>query len=218
MWSMMRWTPMPRVAQRVSARCVNGRPALGISALPGSVAKIVWWSVERARRRHVGVADRRAVVVEVGEQRLGQVEPGDPQPAGGPGTAPAAGAPRRRGACSVSPARRARRPSPRAARRPSVGPSSVRRSGRGEVQVDGGAVWPARGQRRGERRRRVDDQQVAGLKWSGRSRKSVWIEPARSARPAAAPRRAPPAARSPPAARELERERRAHAGVTRSAW
>jgi hypothetical protein len=38
----IRWTLTPRSRSAVSARLVNGRPALGISALPGSVAKIVW--------------------------------------------------------------------------------------------------------------------------------------------------------------------------------
>ena len=44
MCSVMRWTLMPFARSCVSTRLVNGRPALGISALPGSVAKIVWWS------------------------------------------------------------------------------------------------------------------------------------------------------------------------------
>ena len=35
-------TVMPRSSSISSTRSLNGRPALGISALPGSVAKIVW--------------------------------------------------------------------------------------------------------------------------------------------------------------------------------
>ena len=34
--------PTPRVTSRVTSSGVNGRPALGISALPGWAAKIVW--------------------------------------------------------------------------------------------------------------------------------------------------------------------------------
>ena len=37
-------TRIPRVRRRASTSAVNGRPALGLSALPGSLAKIVWWS------------------------------------------------------------------------------------------------------------------------------------------------------------------------------
>ncbi len=40
----IRATPTPRSRSTASARGVNGRPALGISALPGSAANIVWWS------------------------------------------------------------------------------------------------------------------------------------------------------------------------------
>ena len=42
MWSVMRWTLTPRSRSACSVAFVNGRAALGISALPGSVAKIVW--------------------------------------------------------------------------------------------------------------------------------------------------------------------------------
>ena len=35
-------TLTPRSRERVEHAAVNGRPALGISALPGSVAKTVW--------------------------------------------------------------------------------------------------------------------------------------------------------------------------------
>ena len=35
-------TSTPRAASAVISSGVNGRPALGISALPGSVAKTVW--------------------------------------------------------------------------------------------------------------------------------------------------------------------------------
>ena len=37
-------TPMPRVTSSVTSASVNGRPALGISALPGSRANTVWYS------------------------------------------------------------------------------------------------------------------------------------------------------------------------------
>ena len=36
--------PTPRARSAAITRRVNGRPALGISALPDSEAKIVWWS------------------------------------------------------------------------------------------------------------------------------------------------------------------------------
>ena len=36
----MTWTS--RAASAASVRAVNGRPALGISALPGSMPKMVW--------------------------------------------------------------------------------------------------------------------------------------------------------------------------------
>ena len=37
-------TAIPRASSRSSTRALNGRPALGISALPGSPAKMVWKS------------------------------------------------------------------------------------------------------------------------------------------------------------------------------
>ena len=42
-------TPMP-APSRASTRGVNGRPALGISALPGTREKIVWWSASGQSR------------------------------------------------------------------------------------------------------------------------------------------------------------------------
>ena len=36
-------TPIPRAMSRVSTSGVNGRPALGISADPGSVAYTFWY-------------------------------------------------------------------------------------------------------------------------------------------------------------------------------
>ena len=42
--SVMSATRTPRAASASSTRRLNGRPALGISALPGSSAKIVWKS------------------------------------------------------------------------------------------------------------------------------------------------------------------------------
>ena len=37
-------TTIPRAIRRTSSGAVKGRRALGISALPGSVAYTVWWS------------------------------------------------------------------------------------------------------------------------------------------------------------------------------
>ncbi len=37
-------TATPRVTSRVTSSGVNGRPALGISALPGRLAKMVWYA------------------------------------------------------------------------------------------------------------------------------------------------------------------------------
>ena len=42
MWSTTGATPTPAVTSRVTSSFVNGRPALGISALPGSVENTVW--------------------------------------------------------------------------------------------------------------------------------------------------------------------------------
>jgi hypothetical protein len=41
-WSTIVATVMPRSSSASSTRALNGRPALGISALPGSSAKTVW--------------------------------------------------------------------------------------------------------------------------------------------------------------------------------
>ena len=81
MWSTSGATCTPRASRSSSTRWVNGRPALGISALPGSSAKIVWRSRERARAGEVAVGDRAAVLGEVVVQRRRQVERGDPQAA-----------------------------------------------------------------------------------------------------------------------------------------
>ncbi len=42
MWSTSGATPIPLATRRVMISGVNGRPALGISALPGSVAYTFW--------------------------------------------------------------------------------------------------------------------------------------------------------------------------------
>ena len=64
-------------------RGVNGRPALGISALPGTRREDRLVVGQRPRSRLVRVADRPAVAREEVEQRRGQLERGDPEPAGG---------------------------------------------------------------------------------------------------------------------------------------
>ena len=166
MWSTIRATPIPRAASARKSRGVNGRPALGISALPGTRANTVWWSASGRSARLVRVADRRAVPVEVRGQRRGQREPGDPQPAapevgGGEHGARAAGE---------------RQPlaGPRAAEAPAVRGARlddpalrVARVGRREVQPQRRPVRPPRGQRGGQGRRLVDDEQVAGAEVRG---------------------------------------------------
>ena len=42
MWSVNGAISTPRATSAVISSAVNGRPALGISALPGSVANTVW--------------------------------------------------------------------------------------------------------------------------------------------------------------------------------
>ena len=56
---------IPRRASSSTSSAVNGRAALGISALPGSVPKICWYARERPAARRVAVADRLAVRGEV---------------------------------------------------------------------------------------------------------------------------------------------------------
>ncbi len=42
MWSVIGATPTPLATRRVMTSSVNGRPAEGISALPGSVLNTDW--------------------------------------------------------------------------------------------------------------------------------------------------------------------------------
>ena len=44
LWRTIGATAMPRAPRAFSTRSLNGRPALGISALPGSRANTVWKS------------------------------------------------------------------------------------------------------------------------------------------------------------------------------
>ena len=140
-------------------RRVNGRAALGISALPGSRAKTVWYA-SMPGRRGVAISDRPAVAGEVpldghparqqreasrraahvGRQRTRRAPP--------PGRSIRVARPRRRGA--NRPASAARRPTP--------------------VRVTGVDRWSsisaplgARRYGRGQRRRGVHDQHVARL-------------------------------------------------------
>ena len=63
--SVMGATRTPPATSSVTSSAVNGRPALGISALPGSRRVDVLVGGERPARRHVAVADRAAVLGEV---------------------------------------------------------------------------------------------------------------------------------------------------------
>ena len=58
-------TETPAVISEVTISVVNGRPALGISALPGSRANTVWYAEIGHWPWHVGVGDRAAVPREV---------------------------------------------------------------------------------------------------------------------------------------------------------
>jgi hypothetical protein len=48
-WSRTGATRIPRVTRLVTSSAVKGRPALGISALPGSFAKTVWYDAAGQR-------------------------------------------------------------------------------------------------------------------------------------------------------------------------
>ena len=102
-------TPTPFATSRVTTSGVNGRPALGISALPGSVAYTFWYVEIGQLPRDVAVADRPAVHGEVREQRLRQLQRRDPQPP--------VGARSRATAARQSTALRRAAPSARASRR-----------------------------------------------------------------------------------------------------
>ena len=70
--------PIPRRAARRRRPVVNGRAAVGISAEPGAVAKIVWYAVERLLAVDVAVADR----LPAPRHRAGEVAFDEPQPLG----------------------------------------------------------------------------------------------------------------------------------------
>ena len=165
-------TCTPAVASRVTSRSVNGRPALGISALPGWVGEHRLVGGQRPRPAHVAVPDRLAVPVQVRRNVRGGHR-GHPQPArrvrrvgrdGGPAAQrePLAAAP---SGWTAPPAGR------RCAARPASArvPSARRRRRRTGFAVDKCTAGPSavarhRGRQGGGR---VDHDQVAGAQHAG---------------------------------------------------
>ena len=148
------------VAQRLQRGLrerARGARHLGAARFGGEDRLVV---AERARRGVVGVPDRCAVAVQVGEQRLRELELRDPQPAG------AEIRREQRGATARGQRERLRARLHAATVAAHLDDVAVP-VGRGEVEIDGGAVCPARGQRRRNRRRRIGDQQVARAQVGG---------------------------------------------------
>ena len=154
-------TPTPFATSRVTSSGVNGRPALGISALPGSRAYTFWYTSSGQSRVDVAVADRPAVDREVGEHRLREFERRDPQ---------ARRRSKRGSRCTMPPPTAAsvvarRVVEPRLGRA-AVGPAQLDQPlivGQPLRQVDDErrAVVAQRVERGGQRARRVHDDEVA---------------------------------------------------------
>ena len=146
---------LAQALQRALGERAAGARHLGAAGLGGEDRLVVLERVRHAGRARSG-SGRRGRAGSRAAASGGRAA----RPTGGRarGTARAARRSRRRGAASVSARARARRPSRRS--------STTQRSGCAGSGVDRcrstrGAVGPARGQRRRDRRRRVDDQQVA---------------------------------------------------------
>ena len=78
-WSTTGAIPTPRATRRVISSGVNGRPALGISALPGSRGVDVLILVDRALAVVVCVPDRTAVPPQVLVDRIRQAQRREPE-------------------------------------------------------------------------------------------------------------------------------------------
>ena len=151
-------TSTPRATSSVTSSAVNGRPALGISALPGSSANDGLVGVDRIVAGQVRVADRATVPAQVPLERLAERQPREPEP-----VAPEVGG-------HELGVRSAGQLEPRSDRRALEGqqvdgsqldrPAPVARRRR-EVELERSRPEPGRKRRR-QRRRGVDDEQVAG--------------------------------------------------------
>ena len=73
-------TSTPSATSRVINSAVNGRPALAISALPGSSAYTFWYADKGQRRGHVAVANRMPVRGQIRLERLSDIETREPEP------------------------------------------------------------------------------------------------------------------------------------------
>ena len=70
----------PCATKRATSSALNGRAALGISALPGCRAKIVWYAEMGKRGIEIAVADRPGMLPQVVGESLRRGDPATPEP------------------------------------------------------------------------------------------------------------------------------------------